>query len=48
MNLDYEDLEQVSNPPTKDYDRILKAMPVNVGLEEGVMGLGVDNSIYSN
>ena len=48
MNLDYKDLEQVSDPPTKDYDTILKAMPVTVGLEEGVMGLWVDNSIYGN
>jgi hypothetical protein len=48
MNLDYEDLEQVSNPPTKDDDTILKAMPVTVGHEEGLMGLGVNNSIYSN
>ena len=48
MNLDHEDLEQVSDPPTKDYDTVLKAMPVTVGLEEGLLGLGVDNSIYGN
>jgi hypothetical protein len=48
MNLDCRDLEQVSNLSTKDYNTILKAIPITVGLEEEAMGFGVNNSIYGN
>ena len=48
MNLDCRNLEQVSNSPTKDYNTILKAIPINVGLEEEAMGFRVNNSIYGN
>jgi len=41
MNLDREDPEQVSNPPTKDYNTILNAMPVTVG-PEGSWDWGYD------
>lgn len=52
MNLDHQYATKTWNKlathQQKDYVTILKAMPVTVGHEEGVMGLGVDNSTYGN
>ena len=48
MNRDRGDPQHVGDPPTKYDNAIHKAIPVTVGLEEGLMGLGVDDIVYGH